>query len=72
MTTGVPGVLLEADLPGDGEWEDDEDAESREGEALVRIPGGTPAQRAGGVQGVTHCVVGGRQSEVPPKKKQTK
>lgn len=24
----VPGVLLEADLPGDREWEDDEDTES--------------------------------------------
>lgn len=70
---GVPGVLLEADLPGDGEWEDDEGAESREGEALVCVPRGAPVQRASRVQGVTHCVVGGRQSEVPPpKKKQTK
>lgn len=54
----VPGVLLEANLPGDGEWEDDEDTESREGEALVCIPGrwgGALTQRPVGVQGVAHC-----------------
>lgn len=36
----VPGVLLEANLSGDREWEDDKDTESREGEALVHVPGG--------------------------------
>jgi len=60
----LPGVLLEADLSGDGEREDDEDAESRKGEALVCVPGGrrgVPAQRPVGVQRVAHCrgAVGG-------------
>lgn len=66
----VPGVLLEADLPGDGEWEDDKDAESREGEALVCVPGGHwggPAQCPIGVQGVTHCRGGQQGVSCAPK-----
>lgn len=51
----IPGVLLEADLPGHRQREDDQGTQRREGKALIHVPGGALAQCAGWVQRVAHC-----------------
>ena len=35
-----PGIFLEADLLGDGEWEDDQDSDDTDGEAALQVPVG--------------------------------